>query len=756
MMDGTHRSDSDPPSGNPTNTLHDDETVATPPRGGKAKTSKSTALIEKTLRFRFPPMLTGDPVAPSTLHAHWMCAIQQEFGDAVQIIDNQNRVVPKIDPTRLDPKNIKAHFIWHSQASKRNPNITPQTKSNDRRTTQYLLHRIRTSCSLRDLKTNPKVKNLLKSHDFYVNDHRWNETDWDTIQLGFMFGIDPSFYDVDQATAKINADLQKEFPRNKIPQFRLVFASPKVKFGRNTYSTKAYAIESQRSTSREMISILKTVFKSTGAFVPFQMRQKHPDAFQKLIRAQTRILSKNRVIILNNIGSAAMYYMTDHITSVHGVQALLPTKHTEELGRYKVLVTEKDFQSVRNHMKKYLLPWYEQYVEPDALNPEFKYPGVPTVAQIDADDYSDDEDSYMTVSVNTAMSVASALSEDTNEEPDIPAAVGCDSPSWANVASDESQVSRNNIGTSPQGSNRTDADLTSALSSSQAEVSILRDQVAELRAEREKTAQIIADAVKQQVAEALAAQIPSHVREDHVTSQQFSMFIQAQERKFDTLTTMFSQMLSAQRGHESQAPSSAEAPIRYQDDHVHSTLTLGKRTAQEEMDPRTYTDSMDISEFETNRKRIDSRQTPEKGGTPRVDHDHDVPDLVPRRLLSESPCNVPLPDSPQNPSQSPSPSQSEQMADTHSARPAQIHQAQSAKLHQQSISQYLRVDPTGTTIQQDTPPLSRQPSGELADERSDFLSEVEEASHTSSSGNESKQQVPESPIDCRESSNQKS
>ena len=351
MMDGNHHPDGDPPSGHSANTPRDDDTVATPPRGGKTK-APSTTFIEKTLRFRFPPMFTGDPVAPSTLHAHWMCAIQQEFGNDVQIIDNQNRVVSKIDPTRIDPKNIKAHFVWHSQASKRNPNVPTQTKSNDRRTTQYLLHRIRTSCSLRDLKTNPKVKNLLKSHDFYVNEHRWNETEWDTIQLGFMFGIDPSFYDVDQATAKITADLQKELARNKIPKFRLVFTSPKVKYGRATYSTKAYAIESQRSTSRELTAILKTAFKSTGAFVPFQMRQKHPDAFQKLIRAQTRILSKNRVIILNNIGSAAMYYLSDHITSVLGVQALLPTKHTEESGRYKVLVTDKDFQSARNHMKK--------------------------------------------------------------------------------------------------------------------------------------------------------------------------------------------------------------------------------------------------------------------------------------------------------------------------------------------------------------------------------------------------------------------
>ena len=111
-MDGNHRSDQDPPSGHPANTLRDDDTVATPTRGDKAR-GPNFLFIEKTLRFRFPPMLTGDPVTPpSTLHAHWMCAIQQEFGDAVQIINNKNRIVPTIDPpTRLDPKNIKAHFV---------------------------------------------------------------------------------------------------------------------------------------------------------------------------------------------------------------------------------------------------------------------------------------------------------------------------------------------------------------------------------------------------------------------------------------------------------------------------------------------------------------------------------------------------------------------------------------------------------------------------------------------------------------------
>jgi hypothetical protein len=87
-----------------------------------------------------------------------------------------------------------------------------------------MLHRIRsTSCSLGAIKANPKVRAFPKEHKFYVNaQHCWSETEWDTTQLGFFFGTDPSFYNVDQeATAKITADIQKVMvAREKNPQIQ--------------------------------------------------------------------------------------------------------------------------------------------------------------------------------------------------------------------------------------------------------------------------------------------------------------------------------------------------------------------------------------------------------------------------------------------------------------------------------------------------------------------------------------------------------
>ena len=287
-------------------------------------------------------MTADDMIAPSVVHARWMCILQEEFGEAVQFFDNKNQIIPHLDPIRMDQQLAKAQFLWHSQAPKHGPAAPPQSRSTDRRFTRYMLHRMRTSISLSTIKANHKVRAFLKDHNFYVNEHRWNETEWDTTQLGFFFGTDPSFYNVDQATAKITAEIQKATGGKKFPKFKLVFTSPKVTNGKKSYSTKAYAIESQRATSQEMIAVLKSVFKSTGEFVPYQMRRKHPDAFLKLIRAQTQVLAKNRIIHLNYIGSEATYYMSDHINAVPGIKALLPTKH-DTLGQYKISVIEKTF-----------------------------------------------------------------------------------------------------------------------------------------------------------------------------------------------------------------------------------------------------------------------------------------------------------------------------------------------------------------------------------------------------------------------------
>jgi hypothetical protein len=63
--------------------------------------------------------------------------------------------------------------------------------------------------------------------------------------------------------------------------------------------TKAYAIETMRADRDELNKLLKAAFKYDGTFVPFQLRARHPEAFERFVKAQTQMLGPHS----SNFGS---------------------------------------------------------------------------------------------------------------------------------------------------------------------------------------------------------------------------------------------------------------------------------------------------------------------------------------------------------------------------------------------------------------------------------------------------------------------
>jgi hypothetical protein len=671
MTNGDAASVPAPPADRHAPDHQDEDTVATPQRRAKQSTSDDKHQ-EKTLRFRFPVMTGGSNIAaPPVLHYHFIAAVQDAFGDSIQILDNKNRVVNKIDLVHFNISAQKSTFKWYSGSSTKPTDMSKTsdtTLPTDRRSTKYVLHRIRTSLSMSEIKSNERVKKLLLDHNFYVNFHRWDETEWDIVQLGFFFGLDPSFLNVDQATSKITADLQaaiaaKSTPRPKLPKFKLVFGSPKITVKNKAVRTKAYAIESQRSTSSDMIKLLKEAYQTTGSFIAYQMRQRSPDALHKLIRAQTQFIANNRVILLNHIGEAAIFYLDQHITGIPGVQGLLPTRNS---GQYKVSVQEKDFTRVRQHLIKHLEEWYRTHVTSDAQNCDGTFPGPPEVAAITSDEYSDGEQSYLTVSINAAMSLVSVLSDD-DDQTGTTRGTTVDSKTaqpipksiqgWPKLSSGsaaDTPSSATNYSTLDQA-------ILNDLASSRAEVEALKIQVSHLVEQRDAQAQHIAEAVHAQVALALAAQQDKQTPPPPaVTQDQFSAFLNMQETKFDIMATMFREMMQKTIPQNPSEP--VASTVENRSDHQanppsseKASSTASKRTATEDLEKVLESDESMETDSQTtsnSRKRNDQRQSPSKSGVqlfPLFRFDSRNKEVA-RKLFegqpSASPTNVPLPPSP--------------------------------------------------------------------------------------------------------------
>lgn len=78
------------------------------------------------------------------------------------------------------------------------------------------------------------------------------------------------------------------------------------------------------------------------SFVPYSMRRKFPEAYIQAIRFQAQNMTATRVVVLQNISDAMMFYLQSHICAIPGVRGMLTSPKVEENRRHTTLLVDKD------------------------------------------------------------------------------------------------------------------------------------------------------------------------------------------------------------------------------------------------------------------------------------------------------------------------------------------------------------------------------------------------------------------------------
>jgi hypothetical protein len=112
--------------------------------------------------------------------------------------------------------------------------------------------------------------------------------------------------------------------------------------------------------------------------------------------------------MINNLGTEAMYYLTDRIQAIPGVHDVIPTKKVTQNGKFYVLVDKKAENKVREKLKKKFDGWYWETVPDDAKPKEGQFYGKPEVATPKTDGYSSGENSWTTASTKSFLSYSAA------------------------------------------------------------------------------------------------------------------------------------------------------------------------------------------------------------------------------------------------------------------------------------------------------------------------------------------------------------
>ncbi|KAI2503125.1 hypothetical protein MHU86_11316 [Fragilaria crotonensis] len=224
--------------------ISDDISDVTPPGKGGVRQNEEKS-VEKTLKFRFISKNNTPTVHPSKIHLHWIQAVQESMGKEITIMTNRSTLMPQVDTLTWTATQHASHYNLHKE---NNDGKQSSGRSNTLRdTSTFIVHCIQTNIPLQEIKSLPKVHELLCKHNCFLTEHRWTEDVWNTTQLGFIQGLDPQYYDLAHATSKVATELKRHFPaKTKLPKFHLAYCTRKIIYKGKELRTKAYAIEKKK------------------------------------------------------------------------------------------------------------------------------------------------------------------------------------------------------------------------------------------------------------------------------------------------------------------------------------------------------------------------------------------------------------------------------------------------------------------------------------------------------------------------------
>ena len=345
----------------------DDASISTLVSGQSAFPAEDP-MVETTLRFEFKPKDQAAAAKTAFLHTQLLAHLQSNFEEDIKIYDNKGTVLPQIDTVEWHSSTVhQRHFKIH---------VIPGTER--RITKHFIQHRIRTTQSLSTLRNHHAISTLLKKHNAYFRQHQWNETIYDTIQLGHIIGLNPQHYDNTQAIAIVQQSIQKTTSA-QIPPIRMIYSSPSIRHSDKDYRTKAYSIETERKNVPAVLKLLKSAYQITDTttsqdhrFLIAKLRYSHPESYVNAIKMQTQLLTNTYVIPLLYVTPEALFYMEDQIRKIRGVIDLVPTRRSTVTGRYNILVQKRHFEEVQDFLVTQIDILYAD-VPSDALIPPGRF-----------------------------------------------------------------------------------------------------------------------------------------------------------------------------------------------------------------------------------------------------------------------------------------------------------------------------------------------------------------------------------------------
>ena len=201
--------------------------------------------------------------------------------------------------------------------------------------------KFRTLVTIQEWKNNDNVYSIIQEKGAYVFPHPFGVDEWNIVSIGFLKNIHVIHYPKEEIQSKIHQLIEEDNPSLDIPAFQLI--PQRITTSDKKASTKAYVIQCTSDDAKSLATLLtKGAFRkqSNQLFVPFRYKRSNPEIFLQCIRQQNDIYYKTWVIKMEGFTRGAIESIQPELKAIQGVHQVVPTKRTEEIGEWKIMVDQ--------------------------------------------------------------------------------------------------------------------------------------------------------------------------------------------------------------------------------------------------------------------------------------------------------------------------------------------------------------------------------------------------------------------------------
>jgi uncharacterized membrane protein YkoI len=246
---------------------------------------------------------------------------------------------------------------------------------------------------LDEIKRQTDLIKILQDQKIKVMDHEWKQEDWNTSIIGIIPQYAPTYFSKEYVYHKmLELGKKSSFPEFKIRQIRIANEV----LGKRML-IQVYAIEVRRNDFYQANKSFLASIQSPEEYVTLRMQKVNPKAWKSALALTAQIQNDSRMIMVNNVTPESFFILETQLQSLSDVTGFYYDSNKQVI---KIVVHTDDFKITRTVIQQSLLKWNKMLDPSDT-----RMSGNPTIVPITSDDYSESENSQLSSSIDSLLSL---------------------------------------------------------------------------------------------------------------------------------------------------------------------------------------------------------------------------------------------------------------------------------------------------------------------------------------------------------------